>query len=166
MSLNASTKLGYLPIKEKYKVQSKFGTGKKNSEREEHKHSVSSRPFSDNVIQSINRFVLMKFLYCVFLILVERTSHFSHKSLEVSELIQQWLVRKKLDIFHIVVCLESRAALVHLLDVLGLVRVDAFENTQPPAQEESHAFMHTVMTVNVRYLGTCKCNAIKCQLQS
>ena len=95
----------------------------------------------------------MKFLYCVFLILVERTSHFSHKSLEVSELIQQWLVRKKLDIFHIVVCLESRAALVHLLDVLGLVRVDAFENTQPPAQEESHAFMYTVMTGNVRYMA-------------
>ena len=119
---------------------------------EEHKQSVSTKPFSDNVIQSINRFVLMKFLHGVLLILVERTSHFSHESLEVSKLIQQWLVREKLDIFHIVVCLESRAALVHLLDVLGLVRVDAFENTQPPAQE-SHAFMHIVITVNVRYLG-------------
>ena len=118
---------------------------------EEHKQSVSTKPFSDNVIQSINRFVLMKFLHGVLLILVERTSHFSHESLEVSKLIQQWLVREKLDIFHIVVCLESRAALVHLLDVLGLVRVDAFENTQPPAQEESHAFMHIVMTVNVSY---------------
>ena len=53
-------------------------------------------------------------------------------------------MRKKLDIFHIVVRLESRAALVHLLDVLGFVRVDAFEDTKPPAQEESHALMHMV----------------------
>ena len=84
----------------------------------------------------------MKFLYCVLLVPVKCTSHLPHESLEVSELIQQWLMCKKLDIFHVVVCLESRAALVHLLDVLRLVRIDAFENTKPPAQEESHALMH------------------------
>ena len=53
-------------------------------------------------------------------------------NLEVAELVDDWLVRQKCDILCIVECAIGRAALVHLLLVLGLDRVHTLQYTQTP----------------------------------
>ncbi len=55
--------------------------------------------------------------------------YFLHEGLKLPELDQQWLVGQVLDILCIVVGLVGRAPFIHLLEALGLVRVDTLQDT-------------------------------------
>ena len=91
-------------------------------------------PLSDNVVNGVNRPVLIEPLHGVLLVLVEGPLYLLHEGLEVTELLQQRLVGQKLDVLGVVEGPAGGAAMVHLLQVLGLVRVDALEDAQPPAE--------------------------------
>lgn len=55
--------------------------------------------------------------------------------LVVSELCNDWLMQQKADVFEQVEGPRGRRALVHLLLVLGLMRVDAFKDAQSPENQ-------------------------------
>ena len=77
------------------------------------------------MVKSIHWLVLIELLHRGVLLLVVGLLHFLHECLELSELDQQWLVGQVLDVLGIVVGLVGCATLVHLLEALWLMRVDA-----------------------------------------
>ena len=87
----------------------------------------SPSPFPDNMIQGVNGPVLLQPLHSGLLVLVEGFLQTSHEHPELTELVQQRLVSQEGYVFGIVIGLVCRAALVHLLDALRLVRVYPFQ---------------------------------------
>ena len=85
----------------------------------------SSQPLLDNVVESVDGFILIELLYSGVLVLVVRLLHFLHEGLELSELVQEWLMGQELYVLCIVVGPVGGVALVHLLEAFWLVRVDA-----------------------------------------
>ena len=81
------------------------------------------------MVQGIDGLVLVELLHSGVLLLVVGLLHLLHEGLELSKLDQQWLVGQVLDVLGIVVGLVGRAPFVHLLEALGLVRVDPFQDT-------------------------------------
>ena len=81
------------------------------------------------MVQSIDWLILIQLLHSGVLFFVISLLHFLHEDLELPELDQQWLVGQVLDVLGIVVCLVGCAPLVHLLEALGLVRVDPLQDT-------------------------------------
>lgn len=57
-----------------------------------------------------------------------------------SELANDWLMQQKADVFEKVEGPCGSRALVHLLLVLGFMRVDAFKDTQSPENQKDMTF--------------------------
>ena len=81
------------------------------------------------MVQSIDRLILIELLHSGVLFFVVGLLHFLHEGLELPELDQEWFVGQVLDVLGIVVGLVGCAALVHLLEALGLVRVDPLQTS-------------------------------------
>ena len=83
------------------------------------------------MVHSIDRLILIiELLYSGVLFFVVGLLNFLHEGLELPELDQEWLVGQILDVLGIVVGLVGCASLVHLLEALWLVRVDALQDAQ------------------------------------
>ena len=102
-------------------------------------NATCSTPLSDNVVDRVNRAILVESLDSVLLVLVEGPLHLPHEGLEVPELLQQRLVGQELDVLGVVEGPAGRAAVVHLLQVLWFVGVDPLEDAQPPAGGDESA---------------------------
>lgn len=92
-------------------------------------------PFFDDVVQFIGRLVLLQSLHCRPFCFSISPLEFAYKYLVVSELCNDWLMQQKADVFEQVEGPRGRRALVHLLLVLGLMRVDAFKDAQSPENQ-------------------------------
>ena len=82
------------------------------------------------MIKGVDGFVLVELLHGGLLFFVVSFLHLLHEHLELSELVQQWLVGQVLDVLGIVVGPVGSAALVHLLEAFWLVRVYSFQDAQ------------------------------------
>lgn len=90
-------------------------------------------PFPDYMIEGINGSILLQLLHRCLLVLVECLLQPPHENLELPELVEERLVSKEGYVLCIIVGLVSCAAFVHLLHVLGLMRIDSLQNAQPSA---------------------------------
>lgn len=86
----------------------------------------SSPPLFNDVIQSVDGFVLLQSLYSVVLVLVQGFLHLLHEGLEVSELLQQRLMGEELNVLCVIVGLVGCTTSIDLLQVGRLVGVYAF----------------------------------------
>ena len=123
MSLKASVNVGYL----------------------QHRHTIthpflfpapSPLPLTHNVIESVDWLVLHHSLCLRRVILVDSLLHSLHELLKISEPLKERLVGQKLDVLVVIEGLVGGAALVHLLEVVRLMRVDPFQDTQSPGVGE------------------------------
>ena len=80
------------------------------------------------MVQSIDWLILIELLYSGVLFFVVSLLHFFPEGFELPELDQEWRMGQVLDVLDIVVSLVGCAPLVHLLEALGLMRVDALQN--------------------------------------
>lgn len=80
------------------------------------------------MIEGVNGLVLLQSLCSRLLVLVERLLQATHEHLELPELVQEGLMCKEANVLGIVVGLVRSAALVNLLGILGLVRVDSLQD--------------------------------------
>jgi hypothetical protein len=88
-------------------------------------------PFFDDMIQAVNRLVVfLEGLGCAILALGQHLCKLLCESLVFSEFVQNWLMKKILDILVIVKSCRSCRSLVGLLLISGISGINSFQNTQ------------------------------------
>lgn len=105
------------------------------------------------MVELYGRFVLLQSRISLSLFLLFSILQLAHKDLELPELPYERLVQQESDVLGVVECLAARLALLRLLPVVGLARVDAFEDAQP--SEIFEAELQLLQGMSPRYEFGC-----------